>query len=110
MKEPEQIEDQTEEVNTNTEAQVQWKEEDTSLEGTIEPTKRPSVAEIIKAVGKAVKDGAISVQQAQEIRRDLGVNQATFTRKKKSHDERKKRRTMQKLSRRANHHSGSRGR
>lgn len=109
MKEPDQNEEVAE--DTNTEAQVQWKEEDdTSLEGTIEPTKRPSIAEIIKAVGKAVKDGAISAQQAQEIRKDLGVNQSTFTRKQSSHDERKKRRTTQKHSRRANRHSGNRGR
>lgn len=107
MKELEQVEEQTEDVST--ESQVEWKEDDTSLIGTTETTK-PSVMEIIKAVGKAVKDGTISPQQAQEIRRDLGVSQGTFTRSKPSADERKKRRTMQKLSRRANRHSGNRGR
>lgn len=57
---------------------------------------------ILKALAGAIANGNISSSQARQIRLDLGMTQADFTRKQPTEAQRKARRKMQKESRRRN--------
>ncbi len=78
-------------------------EKGTAVEGESVARKTiRSVKEIIKTLSEAVKGGQITAKQARSFRSDLGIGQAHFTRKQPTPAQRKKKRAMQKASRKIN--------
>lgn len=64
--------------------------------------KRISKNDIVHSLADAVQSGMITAWQARELKAQLGVSQAYFTRKQRTKAQRKTRRKIQRASRKMN--------
>jgi hypothetical protein len=93
-------------MNQSTPEVVSDREGGFEIQPTTDMINEMSVQDILKAIASALASGNISSAQAKSIRRDLGITQATFTRKQRSPSQRKALRLTQKESRRRNRGTG----
>lgn len=72
---------------------------------TTEPVMKvakPNMQKFLSTLAGAVSKGDVTPQQARELRQQLGITQAAFTKKKRDEAKAKNRRKMAKASKRRN--------
>ena len=91
------------------------KEQEEALEAAVEQAQQEgstpslSVSSILKALSKAVRNGDIKSQQAQQIRSDLGILNSFFTKKTTSVKAKRKKRLTQKKAHKVTIRNGYKG-
>ncbi len=83
-------------------------DEETNAEETKENTKLNKL-DFLKIISNALKMGSIDSSQATQLRREIGVNPSSFTKKQVGKQEKRRKRKAQKNARKLNAHTGFKG-